>query len=105
LYGHQTQAVEIPAGRLEAVVQPRDVADDGDEAELLRQALAAPIGTARLRALARPGQKVAIVTSDLTRPCPSERLLPLVLDELAAAGVPDGDVMVVAALGLHLPMT
>jgi nickel-dependent lactate racemase len=46
-----------------------------------------------------------IVTSDLTRPCPSDRLLPPVLEELAAAGVPDDDVTIVMALGLHRPMT
>jgi nickel-dependent lactate racemase len=48
---------------------------------------------------------VAVVTSDLTRPCPSDRLLPLVLTELQQAGVRDGDVSVVMALGLHRPMT
>ncbi len=76
-----------------------------DQASLLREALAQPIGSARIRDLAKPGQQVVIVTSDLTRPCPSERLLPPVLDELAAAGVSDGDVTIVAALGLHRPMT
>jgi nickel-dependent lactate racemase len=55
--------------------------------------------------MVQPGQKVVIVTSDLTRPCPSERLLPSVLGELSAAGVPDDDVTVVLALGLHRPMT
>jgi nickel-dependent lactate racemase len=76
-----------------------------DEALVLREVLAQPIGTPRLRQLAQAGQKVAIVISDLTRPCPSERLLPAVLDELTAACVPDEDITVIAALGLHRPMT
>jgi lactate racemase len=45
------------------------------------------------------------VTSDLTRPCPSNRLLPPLLDELAAADVADEQILVVMALGLHRPMT
>jgi nickel-dependent lactate racemase len=48
---------------------------------------------------------VAIVTSDLTRPCPSDRLLPYLLEELAAAGVDDTGITVVIALGLHRAMT
>jgi nickel-dependent lactate racemase len=76
-----------------------------DEASIMREALEHPIGTPRLRDLARPGQRVVIVTSDLTRPCPSQKLLPLVLTELAAAGVPERSVTVVVALGLHRPMT
>jgi len=71
----------------------------------LREALAKPVGTLRLREMVRPGPRVVIVTSDLTRPWPSERLLPPVLDELAAAGIPADDVTVVMALGLHRPMT
>jgi nickel-dependent lactate racemase len=87
------------------VLLPVQGKESADEATLLRQALEHPIGTPRLREMVRQGQKVVIVTSDGTRPCPSERLLPLILDELAAAGVPDGDVSVVMALGLHRPMT
>jgi len=64
-------------------------------------ALAAPIGSPPLRQLVKPGQKVAIVTSDITRPCPSWLLLPPLLDELNQAGVQDDDVLVVFALGTH----
>lgn len=104
-YGHSTLPVRLPADRVQAVIEPRAEGEPGSETDLLAQALARPIGTPRLRDLATPGQKVVIVTSDLTRPCPSERLLPPILDELAAAGVDDGDITIVLALGLHRPMT
>lgn len=103
-YGHGTLIATIPAANSPRVLLPRQVAAPPDEARLLRQALHNPVGTARLQELVRPGQRVAIITSDLTRPCPSDRLLPPVLDELAAAGVPDDQVTVVMALGLHRPM-
>jgi nickel-dependent lactate racemase len=104
-YGRGVLKARVPDANLQGVLLPKQGAVAADEVALLREALDNPIGTARLRDMARPGQRVAIVTSDLTRPCPSERLLPPLLDELAAAGVADDDVTVVLALGLHRPMT
>ena len=104
-FGHSIVSAQVPTLNLLGVLAPQESVEVLDESTLLRDALAHPVGTPRLRDLAKAGQKVVIVTSDMTRPCPSERLLPLVLDELAAAGVPDGDVTIVAALGLHRPMT
>lgn len=104
-YGHGTLPVGLPAARLQAIMEPLASGEPAPEAELLREALAQPIGAPPLRQVARAGQAVAIVTSDLTRPCPSRRLLPPVLEELAAAGVADADITVVLALGLHRPMT
>lgn len=67
-------------------------------------ALAYPIGSAPLHQLARPGQKIAIVTSDITRPLPSYQILPgvstplaiqanhrLMVSPLACAGRLDGN--------------
>jgi nickel-dependent lactate racemase len=109
-FGRSTASVQVPENNLQAILSPRPGPQTLDEATLLREALAQPVGAPRLRDLAQrgpsdPGQKVMIVTSDLTRPCPSERLLPPVLDELTAAGVPSADVTVMIALGLHRPMT
>ncbi len=104
-YGHDVLSAEVPSANLQAILVPKQSGEESNQVEVLREALAHPIGTLRLHDMVQPGQKVVIVTSDLTRPCPSERLLPSVLGELSAAGVPDDDVMVVLALGLHRPMT
>lgn len=104
-YGHSHLSVAVPDENLLGVFSIAAQAKDVDETALLREALTLPIGSPRLRDLARPGRKIVIVTSDLTRPCPSDKMLPPVLEELAAAGVPDSDIVVVAALGLHRPMT
>jgi nickel-dependent lactate racemase len=102
----QTQLdVSIPDANLLPVLGPRSSSAPPDETTVVRHALARPIGCRCLRDLVVPGQRIAIVTSDLTRPCPSERLLPCLLDELAEAGVRDKDITVVLALGLHRPMT
>ncbi len=105
-FGHGSVSAEIPSENLIGVFSPRSLRQAaGDEGDLIRRALENPIGSPRLRDLARRGQKVVVVTSDLTRPCPSERLLPPVLDELAAAGIPDDDITIIIGLGLHRPMT
>jgi nickel-dependent lactate racemase len=104
-YGRSAVKVEVPELNLVGVVLPSDEVRAAGEISLVREALEKPIGTARLRDMVQPGQKVAIVTSDLTRPCPSDRLLPPILDELGTAGVPDDNVQVILALGLHRPMT
>ena len=103
-YGHNTVTVDIPADNLMGIYTTA-TAEQADEGTVLQTALDNPIGSSRLRKILKPGEKVVIVTSDMTRPCPSDKMLPPVLAELNAAGVQDADVTVVASLGLHRPMT
>lgn len=71
-----------------------------DEAEV-RRAMAEPVGSGRLSEIVRPGEKVVVVTSDITRPMPSHIVLPVVIEELMDAGIPEDDITVVLALGSH----
>ena len=71
----------------------------------IRRALAHPIESKPLSDMVKPGEKVVIVTSDVTRPVPSWLILPCLLEELGKAGIPDSDVTVVFGLGSHRPMT
>ena len=105
LFGRKQVHATVPTKSLLGVLEPRPHQGDTDEEELIKAALDRPIGTKPLTELVRPGQKVVIVTSDLTRPCPSERLLPPILEQLSGAGIGDEDVTIVIALGLHRPMT
>ena len=69
--------------------------------DLIRKALASPIGKPRLSKSVTPSQKVAVIINDITRPTPSAYLIPFVLEELSAAGVPDDNITFYFALGLH----
>jgi lactate racemase len=104
-YGQQEVSVDVPPANLLGVFYPKPVPKMTDEVYLLRQALDNPIGTRPLKQIVHPGQKIAIIISDLTRPAPSGRMLPPLLKELQAAGIPEEDVFIVLALGLHRPMT
>lgn len=104
-YGRSAVSADAPTENILGIYRPQTDERVLNENALVREALEKPICSPPLRDLVQPGQKIAIVTSDLTRPCPSDRLLPLILEELAASGIPDADVTVVIALGLHRPMS
>ncbi|ATW27256.1 nickel-dependent lactate racemase [Candidatus Formimonas warabiya] len=101
-YGKTQQRVDIPQGNLLGCLRPHDIRILNAEKEIVR-ALENPIGTARLKDIVGQGDRVAVMISDITRPCPSALLLPYVLDELNQGGVPDQDIVVVSALGSHRP--
>ena len=60
-----------------------------------------PIGTPPLRKILHPGERVAVLVNDITRLVYSEVFLPILIDEMNACGIPDRDIFIVFALGLH----
>jgi len=113
-YGTGFQEADVPEENIIKIVEQNDIADDAKAsgsvalqsvADILWRALANPIGTPRLRDIVKPSEKIAIITSDITRPMPTWEVLPYVLEELAFAGVSDEDVTLVFALGSHRPHT
>lgn len=92
---------ELPERALLDVLKPNAVEAGLSGADSVRDALRRPIASPRLGDLVGPGRKVAIITSDLTRPLPSHVVLPPLLDELADCGCRDEDIVIVFALGSH----
>lgn len=99
-YGREGLWVDLP-DRNVTVVEPRHAPGLADEAGAMRQALRAPLGSPPLRELVRASDRVAIVFSDGTRPQPRERMLPVLLEELAH--VPREQIVLINALGTHRP--
>jgi nickel-dependent lactate racemase len=104
-YGHSTQTVTLPFGDVSWLLERELPKARESEEGLLRRALERPLGTERLARVVHPDQSVAIVVSDLTRPCPTARILPFLLSELERAGVAARSVHVVFALGGHRCLT
>ena len=104
-YGAGVQTVDVPDANLDAVLVSNSMEHARRGREAVRYALEHPVGSPRLCELAKPGQKVVIVTSDVSRPLPSFDVVPDVLEELAAAGIPDGDITIVFGLGSHRHQT
>ncbi len=67
----------------------------------IKKAFAHPIGTKTIKDLAQEKREVAILFDDMTRPTPTALLIPHILEELAAAGIPDDNIRFIAAIGAH----
>ncbi len=76
-----------------------------DVSELTKKALRNPIESSRLAELLSPSDTIAILIEDLTRASPKGIILRAVLGELEKAGIPDGNITIVIALGTHRGLT
>lgn len=100
-FGKEKQFVNIPDGvNVRELTANDNIEFNAVDADVVH-ALENPIGSPRLRDIVKPGEKIAIITSDITRPMPTYKVMPALLDELAAAGVDFKDVTLVFALGSH----
>jgi nickel-dependent lactate racemase len=104
-YGREIVTVSVPAANLMGIYSPNDVPALPDVKGEIIRALAHPIQSPSLRDLVYGKKKVVLVADDITRATPTEIIVPLLLDECNAAGVPDGDIAIVIALGTHRFMT
>lgn len=103
--GTSTQIVEVPEKNLIGVLRAKPAPAIASEEEEVRRALREPVGAPPLRQVVRPGEKIAVITSDITRPMPTRKVMPALLDELYAAGVKPEDITLVFALGSHRSQT
>lgn len=102
--------IGLPFGRTEVplvlsrkplVLQTQQPPQTHSENLELQRAIRNPIGSRRLREIASPGDRVAIVINDVTRPIPSGKIVPLLLRELEHANIPRDAVTIVVATGVH----
>ena len=104
-FGHKPQEVEIEDSLIMGILEPNEIQLEMTGEEEVKRSLNNPIGTGRLSQIVKKGEKVVIVTSDITRPLPSYKVIPSILDELYEVGVSPEDITVVFALGSHRPHT
>lgn len=97
-YGRGELRVAVPSTRAK-VVQPKFVPGRPDEAAAFREAVRRPIGARPLAECVGAGEHLAVAIPDITRPLPSHRLLPWLLEELAH--VPADRVTIVNGTGSH----
>ncbi len=95
--------VQIPAQNIVSVLTRQDAKGLADEREAIIQSLRSPIESPPLRNLVKPSDKVAVIATDNTRPCPDDRILPPLLAELESV-VPRQNITIIIALGLHPPL-
>ena len=97
-YGKTGLTIDIP-GDQTSIIEPQFIPGLPDELGAIKTALRNPIGTSPLRKSIKPGQKVGISVCDITRPMPSKRILPVILNELKH--VHPSNITIFIATGTH----
>ena len=101
-YGSTAYTLDLPTERLAGVLAPSlNVVAESPE-DLIEAALDA---CHNYISSIRAGEKVVIVTSDITRYTGSEIYLPLLVARLNRQGIADGDIEILVALGIHRKQT
>jgi len=105
-YHTGTTQINVEEENLKAVIvaNTHGFKAEKSEVELIKEALANPIGSKSLKELAEGKKKIVLVTSDHTRAVPSKITLPILLDEIRQ-GSPDAEIVILVATGLHRPTT
>ena len=103
-YGRGRQIFHIEDHRLTGVLMPETMPKAGEETEIVRRAISAPIDSARLSTLSQTAERILLITSDHTRPVPSRITLPLLLEEIRE-GNPKAEITILIATGLHRATT
>jgi lactate racemase len=101
-YGTDGLDVTVP-GHEVTVLTPRFVPGLPDEESAFFEAVRAPLAGRPLADVVSANERVAIVIADVTRPLPSDRLLPWILRELSH--VPDEKITIVIGTGSHRATT
>lgn len=100
--GNTIQTVEIEEKRLLGILEPKKMEQEGaSEEEILEKAMEHPIGTGKLSEVVHAGETVVLLTSDCSRPMPSDRVLSVVLRHLQEIGIRKEDILIIFARGSH----
>ena len=105
-YGRETLSLNIPDDRYAGTLVSRmhDYVAPKRPEELVKDAMADPIGTPRLSVMAQGRKKVVLIASDHTRPVPSKCIVPQMLAEIRE-GNPDADITLLISTGCHRETT
>jgi len=104
-YGRTEVCTRIPTRNFLGMIEPKEKPGVADPRVEVERALNEPVGTKKLREIAKAGDKAAVVVDDATRATPSYLMVPAILDELNKAGVKDEDITVIFGCGTHRSVT
>lgn len=107
-YGENWISIPFPAEKVDCTVisKASAIKPDAGVAELVRQAMDHPIGCPALEEQIRPGDRVCILVSDVTRLWQrTAEYMPLLVEKLNRCGVPDDHILIIAAVGTHRGQT
>ena len=98
-------SIEIPNKNISGVYSLPESTTPQNDCDIIKAALDSPIGCGRLADEVKPGMRIVIAVDDSSRSTRTELMLPMVLNELAEAGIPGEDIRILIALGTHRRMS
>jgi len=104
-YGLGQIQFDVSEARVLGVLNPRDVTGAENAYSAVIEAIRNPVDRHGLASYATAGKTVTIVTDDHTRPTPAGPICSAIMDELNSMGISDASIRILAAGGLHRPMT
>jgi len=101
-YGKGVMGHSFADGSLAGVLESSigDYRPKLSQTELVKQAIENPIGSQRLRELAKGKKNIVIIASDHTRPVPSKIIMPAMLQEIRSTN-PHAEITILIATGCH----
>lgn len=99
--GTEVLNLEIADLNLLDVLVPSNLPSGLNEREIVRTSILNPVGSKPLKDIFNSEDRVVIITSDITRPMPTYKVLPVLVDELLKADVKKENIEVVFARGSH----
>lgn len=104
-YGNTTLEIDLPDHWEVEFCPMRGAARPPLTLQQMEDAIRNPIGSPPIRELGRGKKKAVVIFDDMTRPTRTYELAPIVLRELAAAGIRDEDITFVCGLATHGALT
>ena len=104
-FSKSTLEFSLPLSMHVDEVNSKTVAPVSDAIKAIRESMNAPIGCKPLREQAKPGDRVCIVFTDITRASPDHLLVSALLDDLEEAGVKNEHITLLCGIGMHRPST
>ena len=97
-YGNEGLELELD-GINATILSPQYLKGLADEQKAFEEAVRHPIQSSPLREIIQPGDRVAVVIPDITRPLPNDRLLPWLFHELHQ--IPKENFTIITGTGTH----
>jgi Uncharacterized conserved protein len=106
-FGKGTLPLDLEDKRILKVVMPGEKEPLMDALGSVKKVLSAPEGTPPLLEMLKAvkPQKLVIIVNDITRPTPYPVLMPPLVETIEKAGIPDSNVTLLTATGIHDPHT
>jgi len=93
--------LNIPDRNILDIISGESISPDLNEDKIIIQALENPVKSRKLSEMARGRKSACIIASDITRPCPSYKFLPWLVEELNKGDIENKNIKVVLGIGIH----